>query len=109
MNRIIPLKVKVKVMEESLYLHNVEEVARQNDVSPGAVRRWHKEKVLPSLENILENETPGPKPKDEESGVENATEEVGRPEKCDACGSRHIWKNGTYEVINWIWLQGVRS
>ena len=91
-------------MEESLYLHNVEEIAMRNDVSPGAVRRWYKEKVLPSLEKILENEAPGPKSKDEESGVEIATENVERPENCNACGSRHIWKNGTYEVINWIWL-----
>jgi DNA-directed RNA polymerase subunit RPC12/RpoP len=35
------------------------------------------------------------------------------PEKCDQCGSRHIWKNGSYEVINWVllliagWLIGI--
>ncbi len=45
MNRIIPLEVKVKVMAESLCLNNVEEIAEQNNVSPGAVRWWHKEKV----------------------------------------------------------------
>lgn len=104
MNRIIPLEVKVKVMEESLCLHNVEEVAKQNGVSPGSVWRWYKEKVLPSLENILENERPGPKPKEQANKVETTPEDIERPEQCTACGSRRIWKNGTYEVINWLWL-----
>jgi DNA-directed RNA polymerase subunit RPC12/RpoP len=104
MNRIIPLEVKVKVIEEVLCLQNVEEIAMRNDVSPGAIRYWYNEKVLPSLESILENERPGPKPKDKESEAEITTEEIARPEKCIACGSRRIWKNGTYAVINWIWL-----
>lgn len=104
MNRIIPLEVKVKVIEEVLYLKNVEEIATQNDVSPGAIRYWYKEKVLRSLENILENERPGPKPEEQEREVEITKEEIEHPEKCTACGSKHIWKNGTYKVINWIWL-----
>jgi hypothetical protein len=104
MNRVIPLEVKVKVMEESLSLKNVEEIAEQNNVSPGAVRRWHKEKILPKLENILENEPPGPKSREKEKAVEMIPEERERPEKCTTCGGRHIWKNGTYKVINWIWL-----
>jgi DNA-directed RNA polymerase subunit RPC12/RpoP len=104
MNRIIPLEVKVKVIEEVLRLQNVEEIAMRNNVSPGAIRYWYQEKVLPSLESILENEQPGPKPEDQESEVEITTEEVERPEKCTTCGSKRIWKNGTYAVINWIWL-----
>ncbi len=23
---------------------------------------------------------------------------------CDECGGTRIWKNGTYQVINWVWL-----
>jgi hypothetical protein len=51
----------------------------------------------------LENETPGPKPRAKEQAVEE-TPAADRPEKCATCGSGHIWKNGTYEVINWVWL-----
>jgi hypothetical protein len=56
------------------------------------------------LPEILVNKTPGPKPQDKECGVGTAIEEVERPEKCAHCGGRHIWKNGTYKVINWVWL-----
>ncbi len=27
-----------------------------------------------------------------------------RPIVCRACGHERIWKNGTYQVINWVWL-----
>lgn len=104
MNRIIPVEVKVKVMEESLSLQNIEEVARRNQVSPGIIRHWYQEKLLPSLANILANKPPGPKPMPEDEEIEAGPESEAKPEKCHQCGSRHIWKNGTYEVINWVLL-----
>ena len=104
MNRIIPVEVKVKVMEESLILQNIEEVARRNQVSPGIIRHWYQEKLLPSLANILDNKPPGPKPMLDEKDTEAVSESDAWPKKCHQCGSRHIWKNGTYEVINWVLL-----
>jgi transposase-like protein len=104
MNRIIPVEIKVKVMEESLSLQNIEEVARRNQVSPGIIRYWYQEKLLPSLADILENKPPGPKPKFDEKDTEAVPEREAWPEKCEQCGSTHIWKNGAYEVINWVWL-----
>jgi len=91
-------------MEESLSLQNIEEVARRNQVSPGIIRYWYQEKLVPNLANILENEPPGPKPKLPEKSTEAVAEREAWPEKCDRCGSTHIWKNGTYEVINWVLL-----
>lgn len=103
MNRVIAIETKVKIMEACLGIHNVEEIARQNDVSPGAIRYWYKEKVVPKLGEILVNETPGPSPKVKASpGV--TQEEIERPERCETCGSVRIWKNGSYQVINWVWL-----
>lgn len=104
MNRIIPVEIKVKVMEESLSLQNIEKVARQHQVSPGVIRHWYYEKLLPSLADILANEAPGPKPNLKEKEAEAVPENKTRPEKCHQCGSTHIWKNGTYEVINWVFL-----
>ena len=103
-NRIIPVETKVKIMNECLCVVNVEEVAARNGVSPGAVFYWLNHKLKPALSDILVNETPGPKPQP------SSRKEVGepileeRPTICDQCGGTRIWKNGTYEVINWVWL-----
>jgi hypothetical protein len=103
-NRIIPVETKVKIMDECLCVVNVEEVAARNGVSPGAVLYWLNHKLKPALSDILVNETPGPKPQP------SSRKEVGepiledRPTICDQCGGTRIWKNGTYEVINWVWL-----
>jgi hypothetical protein len=103
MNRVIPIETKVKVMQESLCLSNVEAIAASYEVSVGALYYWFNEKVKPALGEVLKNDPPGPEPKPdlEEKDVEAIVE---RPEACDRCGSMHLWKNGTYEVINWIWL-----
>lgn len=37
MNKVIPVETKVKVMEESLRLSDVEEIAVRYGVSPGAI------------------------------------------------------------------------
>lgn len=103
-NREIPTETKVEVMEECLRLVDVEQVAGRHGVSAGAVYYWFNHKIRPALDGLLVNETPGPKP---ESSL---TEEVSdptpedRPKVCDECGGIRIWKNGTYEVINWVWL-----
>ncbi len=77
MNRIIPVEVevKVKVMEESLSLQNIEEVARRNQVSSGIIRHWYQEKLLPSLANILDNQPPGPRPNWQEKEPEVVLED----------------------------------
>jgi hypothetical protein len=103
-NRVIPIETKVKVMQECLCLVDVEEVAACDGVSPGAVRYWFNRKLKPALVDILVNETPGPKPQSslKDEVPEPIPEE--RPTVCDQCGGTRIWKNGTYEVINWVWL-----
>ena len=103
-NRITPVETKVKVMNECLRLVDVEEVAVRAGVSPGAIRYWFNHKLKPALGDILVNEPPGPKPQPSfrKEGGEPVAED--RPMMCDQCGGTHIWKNGTYEVINWAWL-----
>ena len=103
MNRIIPLETKVKVMLESLSLDNVEEIAASHGVSVEAIYYWFNEKVKPALGEILKNEPPGPEARPKE-GVKVAQAEAERPGSCEQCKSTHIRKNGTYWVINWVWL-----
>jgi len=103
-NRIIPVETKVKAMNECLHLVDVEEVAARNGVSPGAINYWFNHKLKPALSDILINETPGPKPQPSCSKQTGAPVLDARPTMCDQCGGTRIWKNGTYEVINWIWL-----
>lgn len=102
---VIPVEVKVQVMEECLRLVDVEEVAARHGVNPDSVRYWFKQKLKPKLIDILANEKPGPKPQPKpakEEAQSDSREE--RPAKCDECGGTRIWKNGTYQVINWVWL-----
>jgi hypothetical protein len=67
---------------------------------------WFKQKVKPALGEILKNDPPGPEPKSAPQ-AKAAQEMADRPGTCDRCGGRHIWKNGTYRVINWIWLLSI--
>lgn len=106
MNRVIPTEIKVKVMQESLCLSKVEEIAFQYGVSPEAIYYWFNQKVKPALGEVLKNDRPGPEPKpDGEVKLAQAT--VERPEICEQCGGRRIRKNGRYWVINWIWLLSI--
>lgn len=114
MNRVIPIETKVKVMQESLCLSNVEVIATSYEVSVGALYYWFNEKVKPALGEILKNDPPGPEPKPDLE-VKDVQAIVERPDACDQCGSLHVWKNGNYEVINWIrlltigWLVGLQK
>jgi len=103
MNRVIPIETKVKIMQASLCLSRVEELAAHYGVSAGAVYYWFNEKVKPALGEVLQNDPPGPEPKPvpEAQAAQIMPE---RPAACDQCGGTHIWRNGTYQVINWIWL-----
>jgi hypothetical protein len=65
MNKIIPVETKVKVMEGSLQLSDVEEIAARYGVSPGAVYYWFNHKVKPAFGEILKNDPPGPERKTE--------------------------------------------
>jgi DNA-directed RNA polymerase subunit RPC12/RpoP len=102
-NRIRPLEEKVKSVRKALDQINIEAAAREASVAPSTLS-YDLGKVREALPEILVNRTPGPKPKAKEAGVGMEIKEVDRPEKCRHCGGRHIWKNGTYEVINWVWL-----
>jgi CRISPR/Cas system CSM-associated protein Csm2 small subunit len=103
MNRVIPTETKVKVMQESLSLSNVAEIADRYGVSPGAIYFWFNQKVKPALGEVLKNDPPGPEaqPRPETPVIPVSRE---RPGGCSQCGGSRIWKNGTYWVINWVWL-----
>lgn len=103
-NRDIPIETKVEVMAECLRLIDVEPIATRHGVSDGAVYYWYNHKVIPALGNILVNETPGPKPQTDSVPKEAESLPEERPDVCDQCQSTDIWKNGTYTVINWVWL-----
>jgi DNA-directed RNA polymerase subunit RPC12/RpoP len=90
-------------MEESLSLSHAEEVAACYGVSVEAIYYWFNRKVKPALGEILKKDPPGPEPGSApEAEVVQALAE--RSASCEQCGSRHIWKNGSYQVINWVWL-----
>ena len=103
-NRKISTETKVEVMEECLCLVDVEEVADRHGVSVGAVYYWFNRKIRPALVGLLVNETPGPKPESSLTDEVSESTPEDRPRVCDECGGMRIWKNGTYEVINWVWL-----
>jgi hypothetical protein len=103
-NREIAIETKVKVMEECLSLVNVEATAADYGVSPGAIYYWNQ-KLKARLRGILVNDPPGPKPKvGSEPHQEGSEGQTDRPAECPDCGGSRIWKNGSYKVINWIWL-----
>jgi hypothetical protein len=104
-NREIPIETKIKVMEECLILVNVEATAAAYGVSPGAIYYWFNQKLKSKMSEILVNDPPGPKA-EAESDPNEAVPEVktDRPLLCPECGGHRIWKNGTYPVINWVWL-----
>jgi DNA-directed RNA polymerase subunit RPC12/RpoP len=92
-------------MEECLSLVNVEATAAEYGVSPGAVYYWFNKKVKSRMSEILVNDLPGPKA-ETQSDPNGAVPEVKteRPAVCPECGGHRIWKNGTYTIINWVWL-----
>jgi hypothetical protein len=107
MNRVLPLETKVNIMKESLHLSRVEEIASSYGVSSEAIYYWFNHKVKPALGEILKNDPPGPERKpgtEVEQEVKGAIAIEERPKACEKCGDTHIRKNGTYEIINWIWL-----
>lgn len=104
-NREIPTETKVKVMEECLSLVNVEATAADYGVSPGAIYYWFNNKVKSKLSEMLVNDPPGPKPEAQSDPNVKVTEvKTDWPPACSECGSSRIWKNGSYTVINWVWL-----
>lgn len=115
-NRKIPVETKVKVMEECLTLVNIEATAADNGISPGVIYYWFQHKVKPRLSEILVNDLPGPKPEAQSGPNEGVPlPPPARPTECPECGSRHLWKNGTYAILNWVglltvgWLVGLQD
>lgn len=103
-NRVIPVDTKVQVLEECLCLVNVAPVAARYGVSPGAISYWFHQKLKPALGDVLANTTPGPQPQPCPPAAVTPPAPAARPQECPACGGTRIWKNGTYSVINWVWL-----
>jgi hypothetical protein len=103
-NRIIPTETKVKVMQECLYLVDVGVVAARCGVSLRAIYYWFATKVQPALADVLINAPPGPSPTPLRPPLAPSLD---RPAACPACDGACIWKNGTYLVINWLWLLAV--
>lgn len=102
-NRYIPTETKVQAMEECLQLVKVEDTANRYGVHPNSIYYWFN-KIKANLNEVMANETPGPKPKPQPTPEESKANSRERPTKCDQCGNTRIWKNGTYQVINWAWL-----
>jgi transposase-like protein len=90
-------------MLESLGLDNVEKIAANYGVSVGVIYYWFNEKLKPALSEILKNDPPGPESRPKEA-VKVAQAKAERPGTCEQCGGTHIRKNGTYLVINWVWM-----
>jgi len=110
MNRVLSLETKVNIMKESLHLCQVEEIAANYGVSPEAIYYWFNHKVKPALGEMLKNDLPGPERKLDAKPEQEAKDEPGieaRPKACEKCGGTHLRKNGTYEVLNWIWLLSI--
>lgn len=104
-NREISTETKVKVMTECLSLVNVEAAATDYGVSPGVIYYWFNHKVKSKMSEMLVNDPPGPKPEAQSDPKVKVTEvKPNWPAVCPECGGRRIWKNGTYPVINWVWL-----
>ena len=103
-NRQIPTETKVHAMEECLRLVNVEETANLYGIHSNSIYSWFNNKIKAHLSEILTNEAPGPKPQPKSAQEDSKTKSEERPMKCDKCGGTRIWKNGTYQVINWVWL-----
>jgi len=104
-NRKISTETKVKVMTECLSLVNIEAAAADYGVSPGAIYYWFNNKVKSKMSEILVNDPPGPKPGVQSEPEVKVTEvKTDWPAGCPECGGYRIWKNGTYPIINWVWL-----
>src|SRR6266566_5012811 len=101
-NRVIPIETKVKVMQECLRLVDVERVAAHYGVSPRVIYYWFTHKLQPALPAVLVNAPPGPAPGP--PAPPRALPLSDRPAVCPACAGMHIWKNGIYTVLNWVWL-----
>ncbi len=51
-NRKISIETKVEAMEKCLHVVDVEEIADQYGVSPGAIYYWFNHKIRPALGDI---------------------------------------------------------
>ena len=99
-NRIRPVDEKVKSMTIALEQINVEKAAREAGVAASTLR-YDLDKVKAALPEMLQNGTPGPKPRAEQGEKTQGRSPEARPAACPECGG-HVTKNGTYWVLNWL-------
>lgn len=110
--RIIPTAEKVKAVLTAFEQINVAQAARESRMNEDTLR-YNLQKLRRALPEILANRKSGPKgrstiqklhPLDcqdcRQKKVSPRSSE--RPRRCPYCGSETIWKNGTYQVINWL-------
>jgi hypothetical protein len=105
MNRIRPLDEKVQSARIALKQINVAAAAREAGV-PESTLGYDLNKLDKALPEVLANQTPGPKPRNQ---VADAPAKPGQQKEnrtCPACGGK-LRKNGAYWVLNWMlmgWL-----
>jgi len=99
-NRIRPVDEKVKSMTIALEQINVEKAAREAGV-PASTLCYDLDKVKHALPEVLQNRTPGPKPREKLVEKTQAGSPEARPAACPECDGV-VTKNGTYWVLNWL-------
>lgn len=100
-NRVRPLDEKVKAVNVALDQINLAEAARQAGV-PESTLRYDMNKVRAALPQTLANHKPGPKCQAKTPPSPEKSEADEGPDACPRCQGERIWKNGTYEVLNWV-------
>lgn len=98
--------VKVKALQESITLKDVDKVAKKYGISKKTIENSYT-KLMESIDTAIENKKPGPKVK-KSNVVKFVPKETKRVEtlkeklSCQKCGRTNISKNGTYTVVNWL-------
>lgn len=98
--------IKVKALEESITLKDVDIIAKKYGISEKTIENSYT-KLKESIDTAIKNKKPGPKGK--KSNVvklhkkkPKKAEEPKEKLSCQKCGSTNISKNGTYIVVNWL-------
>jgi len=102
----VPLEVKVNALREAIELKDVEIIANKHGISTDTIKNDYR-KLIAQIDTVIEDKKPGRKVK--ESKIINMPDK--KPKKikplkedltCQECGSKHISKNGTCVVVDWL-------